>query len=147
MEKDKKIGIRMRGCGSMAEIAHLPSISKCSDVEIAVCDINEKTATSAAKKWKAKAYYTDYKKMLEKRKNLNDVVIVSSPNVHCEQEIVCAEAGLHVLIEKPLAVTNREAWDIPNACRKIIAGCNRRFRLQNQLAKKLYLNLWRQRIG
>ena len=142
LEKDKKIGIGVIGCGSIAEIAHLPSISKCPDVElIAVCDTNEKTATSAAKKWKAKAYYTDYKKMLEERKDLNAVVIASPPNVHCEQGIACAEAGLHVLIEKPLAVTNREAWDIVNACRKakvkIMVGCDRRFWPQNQWAKKL----------
>ena len=46
-----------------------------------------------------------------------------------------------MIVEKPLAVTNKEAWDIVNACDrhgvKLMVGCDRRFWTQNQWAKQL----------
>jgi len=66
-----------------------------------------------------KFWYTDYEKMLKERNELKAVVIVSPPKFHCEQGIACAEKGLHLLIEKPLAVTNKETWNIVMWLRKI----------------------------
>ena len=137
-----KIGIGVIGCGSIAELAHFPSIKRAKNVElIAVCDTNEEIAKRAKEKWGAKAWYTDYEKMLKERDDLKAVVIASPPKFHCEQGIACAEKGLHLLIEKPLAVTNKEAWDIVNTAKenkvKLMVGCDRRFWPQNQWAKKL----------
>ncbi|MCD6219175.1 Gfo/Idh/MocA family oxidoreductase [Candidatus Calescamantes bacterium] len=137
-----KIGIGVIGCGSIAELAHFPSIKSAKNVElIAVCDTNEEIAKRAKEKWEGKVWYTDYEKMLEERDELKAVVISSPPKFHCEQGIACAEKGLHLLIEKPLAVTNKEAWDIVNAAKenkvKLMVGCDRRFWPQNQWAKKL----------
>lgn len=46
-----------------------------------------------------------------------------------------------MICEKPLAVTNKEAWDIVNICKKrgvkLAVGCDRRFWLQNQWTKQL----------
>ena len=137
-----KIGIGVIGCGSIAELAHFPSIKRAKNVElIAVCDTNEEIAKRAKEKWEARVWYTDYEKMLEEQDELKAVVISSPPKFHCEQGIACAEKGLHLLIEKPLAVTNKEAWDIVNAAKenkvKLMVGCDRRFWPQNQWAKKL----------
>lgn len=136
-----KIGIGVIGCGSIAELAHFPSIQKIEDVElVAVCDINEERARKAKEKWGAREYYTDYKKMLE-RDDLRAVIIASPPKFHYEQAIHCAERGLHLLVEKPLAVTNKEAWDMVEAAKrnrvKLMLGCDRRFWPQNQWAKNL----------
>jgi len=137
-----KIGIGVIGCGRIAELAHFPSIKRAKNVElIAVCDTNEEIAKRAKEKWGAKAWYTDYEKMLKERDDLKAVVIASPPKFHCEQGIACAEKGLHLLIEKPLAVTNKEAWDIVNTAKenkvKLMVGCDRRFWPQNQWAKNL----------
>lgn len=137
-----KIGIGVIGCGSIAELAHFPSIKRTEDIElIAVCDINEETAKKAKEKWEAKFSYTDYKAMLKERGNLDAVIIASPPKFHFEQGVACAEKGLHLLIEKPLTVTNKEAWDLVNACKKaeikLMVGCDRRFWRQNQWAKEL----------
>ena len=44
------------GCGSIAEIAHFPSMAKTDGLVLeAVCDIDEKTAKAAKEKWKAKS--------------------------------------------------------------------------------------------
>ncbi|MDD2709153.1 MAG: Gfo/Idh/MocA family oxidoreductase [Verrucomicrobiae bacterium] len=137
-----KVGIGVIGCGSIANVAHFPSIAKAEGVElVAVCDTNEEHARKAAQKWNAKSWYLDYKKMLAERKDLNAVVIATPPKYHCEQGVACAGKGLHLLIEKPLTVTNHEAWEVVNAAKKagvkLMVGCDRRFWPQNQWAKKL----------
>ncbi len=137
-----KVKIGVIGCGSIAELAHFPSIKGNENVElVSVCDVNEETAKKAKGKWEANYYYTDYEKMLEERKELQAVIIASPPKFHWRQGVACAQAGLHILIEKPLAVTNREAWDIVDAAKengiKLMVGCDRRFWLQNKWAKEL----------
>jgi predicted dehydrogenase len=71
-----------------------------------------------------------------------DAVIIASPNnVHRNQAVCAAYHGVSVIVEKPLAITNYEAWDIVNACKlagvKLLVGCDRRFFTQNQWAKEL----------
>ncbi|MBN1918896.1 MAG: Gfo/Idh/MocA family oxidoreductase [Verrucomicrobia bacterium] len=129
------------GCGSIAEIAHFPSIAKTDGLKLqAVCDINEKTVKAAKNKWKAEKAYTDYKEMFADA-GLDAVIIATPNNVHRNQAVAAAKAGLHVIVEKPLAITNTEAWAIVNACRtagvKLMVGCDRRFWTHNQWAKQL----------
>lgn len=138
----KNLGFAVLGCGSIAEIAHLPSIKRTKGANlIACCDIDEKTASNAAKKWDAKYWFTDYKKMLEKNNEIDIVIIATPNNVHRNQAIAVANAGINIIVEKPLAVTNYEAWDIVNAAKKnkvkLMVGCDRRFWTQNQWAKSL----------
>jgi UDP-N-acetyl-2-amino-2-deoxyglucuronate dehydrogenase len=46
-----------------------------------------------------------------------DVVAIGSPSaLHAEQTIACARAGLHVLVEKPMAVTTEDAERAVEAC-------------------------------
>jgi predicted dehydrogenase len=46
-----------------------------------------------------------------------DLVAIGSPSgCHSEQAIACARAGLHVLVEKPMAVTSEEAGRLVAAC-------------------------------
>ncbi|MGD2156601.1 MAG: Gfo/Idh/MocA family oxidoreductase [Anaerolineales bacterium] len=129
------------GCGSIANIAHLPAIQRTQEAKlIAVCDIDRDRAEEMAAKWGAEQWFVDYRDMLEKSKL--DAVIIATPNdVHRNQAVAAAAAGVHVVVEKPLTVTNYEARDIVYACRhadvKLLVGCDRRFFTQNQWAKEL----------
>jgi len=139
--KIKHVGIGVIGAGSVAEIAHFPSIQQIPEAKlIAVCDIVEEYAKRGVKKWGAKEAYKDYQEML-KRDDI-ELVIIATPNVyHHEQAIACAQAGKHVIIEKPFACTNYEAWDIVNTAKKyktrVMVGCNYRFWEQHLIAKEL----------
>jgi predicted dehydrogenase len=129
------------GCGSIAEIAHFPSIAKTPGLVLqSVCDVNEKTVKTAKEKWKAKKHYTDYKEMFAAG-DLDAVIIATPNNVHRNQAVAAARAKIHIVVEKPLAITNTEAWDIVNECNKqgvkLMVGCDRRFWTHNQWAKKL----------
>ena len=136
---DVKMGVI--GCGSIAEIAHLPSIAKCEEASlVAVCDLDAECAQATAAKWGAEQWFTDYRTMFEQA-GLDAVVIATPNNLHRNQAIAAAQAGVHVVVEKPLAVTNGEAWDIVNACKeagvKLMVGCDRRFWTHNQWARQL----------
>ncbi|MFO1021219.1 MAG: Gfo/Idh/MocA family oxidoreductase [Planctomycetales bacterium] len=50
------------------------------------------------------------------RPDLQGVVLATPDNLHCEQVIAAAEAGKHVLVEKPMAPTVAE-------CDRMIAAC------------------------
>ena len=52
------------GCGSIAEIAHFPSIARSKEAKLAaVCDVSSERAKAAAAKWGAEQSFTDYRKM------------------------------------------------------------------------------------
>jgi predicted dehydrogenase len=135
------VGIGVIGAGSVAEIAHFPSIAQIPEAElIAVCDVVDEYTCNAVKRWKAKFSYRDYQEMI-KRDDIG-LVIIASPNLyHHEQAVACAQAGKHVIIEKPFACTNSEAWDIVNTAKKyntkVMVGCNYRFWEQHLIAKDL----------
>jgi predicted dehydrogenase len=138
---DKKVGVAVIGAGSIAEIGHFPSIQQIEEAElVAACDPVEEYRERAVKKWGAKAAYKDYQEML-KRDDV-DVVIIASPNLfHHEHAIASTQAGKNVIIEKPFACTNFEAWDIVNTAKKygtrVMVGCNYRFWEQHLIAKDL----------
>lgn len=134
-----KIGII--GCGSIAEIAHLPSVTRCKDAVLsAVCDIDAEHTEKIAAKWGAERWFADYRKMFDQTE-LDAVIIATPNNVHRNQATAAARAGVHVLVEKPLAVTNTEAWEIVDSCKcagvKLMVGCDRRFWIHNQWAREM----------
>ncbi len=61
----------------------------------------------------AKHFYTDYKEMLEKEKEIEAVVIALPLHLHCDVAVECMERGKHVLCEKLMARNVAE-------CRKMI---------------------------
>ena len=136
---DVRMGVL--GCGSIAQIAHLPAISRNDQATLAaVCDTSAERAEEAAAKWGAESRFTDYREMYEKAHL--DAVVIATPNyAHRNQAIAAAQAGISVVVEKPLAVTNVEAWDIVNECNKagvkLMVGCDRRFWTHNQWAREL----------
>ena len=136
-----EIKIAIIGCGSIANIAHLPSISKTKGLVLeAVCDIDEKRANVTKSKWGANKSFTDYREMFQTT-DLDAVVIASPNNWHRNHALAAANAKVNVIVEKPLAITNFEARDIVDACKKnnvkLMVGCDRRFWTHNQWAKTL----------
>ncbi|MFQ6044396.1 MAG: Gfo/Idh/MocA family protein [Candidatus Poribacteria bacterium] len=107
MTKRWRIGII--GCG-WAGSQHAQAIQKLAHrVELcAVADINAEVAAAKAKEWQAPMWTDDYRQLLDRE--LLDAVTVCTPhNLHAQSAIAAAEAGCHVLVEKPLAVTLSEA--------------------------------------
>ncbi|HEY3250253.1 MAG TPA: Gfo/Idh/MocA family oxidoreductase [Ignavibacteria bacterium] len=129
MEKTK---VLIAGLGGIAQVAHLPILSKMDNIEIAgLCDVDKGKAKSISSKYNVKNYFTNFDEMLAKVQA--DCCIICSPNnVHKEQSIKAIENKLHVLVEKPLARNFIEAQVIVDTAkkhnRKLMVGMNYRFR-------------------
>lgn len=84
---------------------------------IAVCGRNEEAVAEAQKRYGYEGYYTDWRKMLEDdRIQLFDN---GGPNnAHAEPCIAAAEAGKHIICEKPLGRTAEESKQMLDAVEK-----------------------------
>lgn len=135
-----KIRVAVIGCGSIAKYRHIPEYADNANVElIAFVDPIIERAEKYAKELGGKAF-TDYKEMLAEIKP--DAVSVCTPNnLHAEMSIEAAKAGAHVLVEKPMAVTDEEAVAMIEAAKennvKLMVGHNQRFVPAHEKAKEV----------
>ena len=136
----KKLGIGIIGSGGIAQGAHMPGYAAIPDLceIVAVADVNEETARTAAQKFNVKHVFTDYRKLLEMDEV--DAVSVCTPNyLHYEPTILAFQAGKHVLCEKPIAMNAKQAAEMVAAGRKagkkFMVGYNLRFAPTSQLLK------------
>ncbi|MEK8132180.1 Gfo/Idh/MocA family oxidoreductase [Paenibacillus filicis] len=135
-----KLKVAVIGCGSIAKHRHIPEYALLPQVElVAFCDINEERARSYADQYGAKVY-TDYRTLLAEVKP--DAVSICLPNVlHAEASIAAANAGAHVLVEKPMAVTTAEADAMIQAAEangvQLMVGHNQRLMPPHVKAKEI----------
>lgn len=128
----EKTRILISGLGGIAQIAHLPILSKMDNVEIAgVCDIDRSKTRFIADKYNVKSAYTSIDEMLD-TVDADCLVVTSPTSLHHEQAIKGLKKGLNVLVEKPLARNYEEASSIVDAAKKakklLMVGMNNRFR-------------------
>jgi UDP-N-acetyl-2-amino-2-deoxyglucuronate dehydrogenase len=98
----EKLKFAIIGCGRIAE-RHAEQINRLATLQ-AVCDNVESHALSFEKKYGSRVY-TDYEKLLSSESDL-DIVSVCTPNgLHAEHSIRAFRRGLHVLCEKPMAIS------------------------------------------
>ncbi|GMV80080.1 MAG: hypothetical protein AMXMBFR7_12640 [Planctomycetota bacterium] len=113
----KKLKIGFVGVGGVAKWAHLGHLSTWEDVELAAfCDVSEEAAGKAAKQYGGQAF-TDTKTMLD-TVALDAAYVCVPPFAHTNQELLIAERGIGLFVEKPLATTNAKALEIDAAVRK-----------------------------
>ncbi|MDD4518019.1 MAG: Gfo/Idh/MocA family oxidoreductase, partial [Limnochordia bacterium] len=115
----KKIKVGIIGVGGIAQTAHIPSWRARKDAEIvAIADINEQKLKQVKEKFMVPHAFTDYREMLAMDEI--DVVSVCTPNLtHGIISKDALKAGKHVLCEKPVAVTGKEAEDIAQTAKAV----------------------------
>lgn len=117
----RRVRYAVIGQGYISQIAVLPAFvhaTKNSELVALISDDPVKL------KKLAKTYhvtttgtYDDYDALLASGEV--DAVYIALPNhLHCEYTIRAAQAGVHVLCEKPMAVTEQECKQMIQACKK-----------------------------
>jgi predicted dehydrogenase len=96
------VGVGNIGRSHAGHIAALPN----TELE-AVCDINHARADTYAQEYGAKAYYTHQD--LLKNASLDGIVIATPHYEHVQIAIDAFAQGIHVLVEKPIAVHAKAA--------------------------------------
>ena len=138
----EKVRIAIVGLGTVGQSVHLPILSRLPEAEIvAVCDAEASKAEFVAKKYEIPRFYTDLDEMLKVEEDIVAVDICTSTFTHRDVAIAALEAKKHVLVEKPLARTQKEALEIVSASkknqRKVMVGMNNRFRPDSMILKSM----------
>ena len=104
--------IAIIGCGKIANDAHIPAYMANSEAEIVYfCDIIPERAEAAVEKNGCGKAVEDYRELL-KDPDVVAVSVCTPNNVHAMISIDAMRAGKHVLCEKPVARTFKEALEM-----------------------------------
>jgi myo-inositol 2-dehydrogenase/D-chiro-inositol 1-dehydrogenase len=104
------------GCGGIMQ-EHYKHLSAMDDVKmVGHCDIIKERAESGAERFGGAAF-TEFEAMYDKVKP-HAVYVAVPPYAHCGMEEAAAERGLHLFIEKPIALHRETAKHIDAAIRK-----------------------------
>ncbi len=138
MEKTK---IAIVGLGGIAQLAHLPILTKLPNVQVvAVADTNRARLKAVGDRYSLKNLYQDYKEMLDKEE-IHGVVIATPTDTHAEIAINCLNAKKDILIEKPIARNYVEAREIQSAAKKnkkqVMVAMKLRYRPDAMLMRSL----------
>jgi len=113
-----RIGIGLIGCGSIALESHIPAITQITSSKLlAVTDADPSRARAAKEKSGSVRVYEDYEHLLQNQ-DIDAVDICTPTKYHCEIAVAAANSGKHVLCEKPIALTLKEADQMIAACTK-----------------------------
>lgn len=103
------------GCGRIAT-NHVKAVLNNQLEFIAACDIVEENIENLLTKHELQSdtsikRYTDYKKMIAENE-LDLISIATESGLHAEIALYCIEHGVHVIIEKPMAMSMKDADEI-----------------------------------
>ena len=115
----QRLRVGIVGCGEATQILHLPSLIQLPEqfAVTALCDASDKVLQAVAEQWRVSKRYRDYHELVGQGDV--DVVLVANPDAyHAEVALAAIAAGKHVLIEKPMCLTLREADAITAAQQK-----------------------------
>ncbi|MFN8522970.1 MAG: Gfo/Idh/MocA family oxidoreductase [Chloroflexota bacterium] len=107
---NERLKVGVIGCGAIAQVQHLPHLRELSDqFEIAgLCDLSPKLLQAVGDEYGVARWrrFTDFNELV---KSDVDAVIVCPSGTHSTPTIAAANAGKHVLVEKPMCPTVAEA--------------------------------------
>lgn len=103
---NEKINIAIIGCGGKGQsdarnVAH--------ENIVALCDVDEVRARRTMGEHAGKPFYSDFRELLDREKNLDAVTISIPDHTHAVAAVYAMQRGLHVFCQKPLTHTVEEA--------------------------------------
>lgn len=134
------VRIGIIGCGAIAEGAHLAAVLSVSQVELtAISDLNASRLQYLRRRYRlGPIAFRDYRDVVGRV----DAVVLALPNhLHAPVGVELLSRGIHVLCEKPLALTRHECEQLCQAARStssvLAVGFFTRFFPSTELTKQL----------
>ncbi|KAF5027831.1 hypothetical protein F66182_58 [Fusarium sp. NRRL 66182] len=129
----KVVNIGLIGCGEVSQVVHIPTLSYMSRwFRITyLCDVSAASLKHCAAKLSSNPQTTQDPSQICASDQVDAVVIASSDEYHAAHAILALQHNKHVLVEKPLALTKRDALAIGEAEKrsqgKVMVGYMRRY--------------------
>lgn len=107
---DTPLRIGIIGAGIWSTVAHIPQLRQTGQAEIvAICRRDQAKLDMIQAKFQIAEAYTDWQAMLDRA--ALDAVVVSTPHhLHTQPTLAALQRGLHVLVEKPMALRSEDAF-------------------------------------
>jgi predicted dehydrogenase len=138
------IRIGVIGAGAIVQVAHLPVLKRLKGVEVAaICDTDLAKARALADRYGIRGVFDDLEDLI--RHTELDALLLCTPNHMHEPHILAGlSAGLHILVEKPLAMSQASAQKIVRAAEKrdrvVMVGMSHRYRPDAQAVRQFVQN-------
>ncbi|UCC21504.1 MAG: Gfo/Idh/MocA family oxidoreductase [Planctomycetota bacterium] len=111
----EKLNIAGVGVGGMGA----SDVQNCATENIvALCDVHDSYAAKTFKTYPKAKVYKDYRRMLDKQKDIEAVVVATPDHTHACIAMAAIRAGKHVYVEKPLAYSIHEVRKLTEAARQ-----------------------------
>jgi predicted dehydrogenase len=110
------IRVAIIGCGRISDLHQMGYRGYPEAAIVAVCDTNQRRARRKAKEWEVEKVYTDYQRVLED-KDIDLVELLTPHHLHCPMAVQAARAGKHISVQKPMALSAREADEMITAAK------------------------------
>jgi UDP-N-acetyl-2-amino-2-deoxyglucuronate dehydrogenase len=112
-----KVNFAVVGCGNIGK-RHAAVIDADLNAElVGICDVNEATCKDISTSYNNIPYYLDYRQLLEKI-DADFINICTPHHLHKEMAIAAANAGKHILVEKPMALYLKDCNEMIEAARR-----------------------------
>ena len=140
----EKLKVAVIGGGSIAQIVHLPILKKLEDVDVtAICDIDKSKVHTLSEKFNIPHWYFTIEDLIRHEKP--DAVHICTTNLyHFPMSYLALKNGLHVLVERPIAINAVDTAKILDISREkkrtIMVGMHNRFRDDVQILKEFIKN-------
>ena len=102
------IRVAIVGCGRISDLHQMGYRGRQDAKIVAVCDTNKTHARKKAKEWGVENVYGDYQQVLDD-KEVDVVELLTPHHLHCSMTVQAAQAGKHVSVQKPMALSAAEA--------------------------------------
>lgn len=145
------IRVGMVGAGNFTNATLLPAMQNVSDLEFAgIMSGSGMTARTTGERYGFSYCTSDYNELLHDDQ-INWLVISTRHNLHTEQAIMAMQAGKHVFVEKPLAMSYEELLAVIQVQQatgqRLMVGFNRRFAPLVQQMRNFLANHSRPLVG
>lgn len=142
MNETAKMNIGFVGCGGFIQGNHLPNAAENPNFKIrALCDINAGILQKLKDKYTVDYVTADYHE-LAKDKEIEMVVIGTTPNVRVKPIKAMAEHGKHIYVEKPMSLGYEDSKEIVDIIKntgvKLQVGFNRPYSRIMRETKRIF---------
>ncbi len=130
-QASRVVTVGIIGCGRAAETRHLPALRGVAGIRVlAAADTDKARAARLGERFRIERRYGDAAALLADR-DVEAVAVCVPARLHAEVVLAALDAGKHVLVEKPLAVSLDDAERISRRAEafpgKVMVGFNMRW--------------------
>lgn len=128
----ERLRLGIVGAGAVTQVGHLPVLKRVREVDVVgICDTDLPKARALADRFEIPDAFTDIEELVE-YEALDALLICTPSHLHESQVQAALAAGLHVFVERPLALTSGGAQKLLRAAQRhelvLMVGANHRYR-------------------